>query len=342
MNIKQIKETLPHLLRHKIVPFLWGAQGVGKTQTVSQYAASNDLELVVLHTATQEVGDLIGLLMRDGDTVRHARPDWFPTSGKGIIFLDELNRAPQDVLQALFSFILSGTLHQHKLPPEWHVVAAGNYMSDKFTVTNTTDAAWLSRFCHLDFQPSTEEWVLYADSKGAESVADFIREQPSMLGGDGKLDTSFITPDRRAWLDGVGKLEAEGLLPDELRYEIYSGLVGSAASAAFISQQKKAQKGIKLKDVLGKYDKIRESILRMNNAKESRFDLLNGVIDELVANLGSNQDLLKAGNKLANLQQFLLDVPRELSTKTFMMMRMMQFFGREELLNDINYVQKFY
>jgi len=229
MNIHQFKSALPHLLRNKIVPFLWGSQGVGKTQSVSQYAAENGLELVVLHTATQEVGDLIGLLMRDGDTVRHARPDWFPTSGKGIIFLDELNRAPTDVIQALFSFVISGKLHTHQLPEGWSVVAAGNYANERFTVTDTSDAAWLSRFCHLDFAPSTEEWTIYADNRGLEDVADFIRQQPNMLEFIDKtarrLDTSFVVPDRRAWADGVGKLEMYGQVLAELYYEVYSGLV---------------------------------------------------------------------------------------------------------------------
>lgn len=348
MNISQFKTALPHLLRNKIVPFIHGSQGIGKTQVISQYCKDNELDVVVLHMATMEVGDLIGLLDRDGKgAVKHLRPDWFPVEGKGIIFLDELNRAPNDVLQALFSFILNGTLHTHKLPSGWSIVTAGNYASDRFTVTSTTDAAWLSRFCHIDFVPTVEEFTLFAENKGLDEVADFMRAQPTMLElsakDAGRLDTSFIVPDRRAWADGVGRLEAEGLLPQELQYEVYSGMVGTAAAAAFISWKNKHEKGLTLKSILRKYaGTTQEKVLELSKGNKKRFDLLNGPIDELILKLEQSPQLLSADMALENLQQFLLDIPRELSMKAFVKFGTLNsFFGKYEILNEPVYVGKF-
>jgi MoxR-like ATPase len=160
MNIQDFKKYLPTLLKNNIVPFTWGNQGIGKTQSIAQVAAQAGIGFVHLHLATQEVGDLVGLLMIQADgTVKHARPEWFPTEGEGIIFLDELNRAHPDVIQAMFSFITSKTIHTHKLPDGWKIVAAGNYQSDQFNVTDTSDAAWMSRFCHIELQPTVQEFT---------------------------------------------------------------------------------------------------------------------------------------------------------------------------------------
>lgn len=349
MNIGTFKKVLPTLLANNVTPFIWGSQGIGKTQTIKQYCKENDLGSVVLYTATQDVGDLIGLLVKDGaGSVEHAKPKWFPTEGKGIIFLDELNRAPNDVLQALFSFITEGKLHTHQLPPGWKVVAAGNYQNDKFNVTDTSDAAWMSRFCHIDFTPTVEEYLAYAEDRGMESVASFIRAQPTLLElsakENGRLDTSFITPDRRAWTEGVGKLEMDGGLSDEAKYEVYSGLVGVAAAAAFISYCAKAEKSLSLNVILKNYaGKARNQVLKsVKNPKEVRFDALNQPIDELFVKLESNYELLANDVMIENLKMFLLDIPRELSMKAFIRMaKMPKFNGQHALLNDPEYVRKF-
>lgn len=350
MNINQVKQSLPFMLKNKIVPFLWGSQGVGKTQTIKQYCKENDLQCVVLNTATQEVGDLIGLLVKNDQdgTAYHTRPRWFPTTGKGIVFLDELNRAQPDVVQSLFPFILSGTLHTHQLPEGWRVVAAGNYNSERFNVTDTSDAAFLSRFCHIDFVPTTSEWVAYASSQGAESVSDFIHEQPGLLELDakraGRLDDSFITPDRRAWLEGIGALEAEHTLPEDLRYELYCGLVGKAAAAAFITWKGKAQKSIRLNDILTKYSSIRTKVKKMTkDGNETRFDLLNGPLEEFFANLGLNPQLLETHkDALTNMQAYLIDLPIELAMKFFTRCaEVKKFSGRDSLLNDPEFAKNF-
>jgi hypothetical protein len=348
MNMKAFKQALPFLLRNKIVPFLWGSQGIGKTQTLYQYCRENDLQLVTLHTATQDVGDLIGLLVKGEDgTVHHARPGWLPTEGNGIIFLDELNRAAPDVIQAMFPFVTEGRLHRHILPEGWRVVAAGNYNSDRFMVTDTSDAAWLSRFCHIDFTPTTEEWTVFADSRGMTDIADFIRAQPSMLElttkDAGRLDTSFIVPDRRAWTEGVGKLDAEDL-PVEITYDLYAGLIGTAAAAAYLSWKAKGQRSLSLDQILHRYPgEIQKRVKELSgNDNEKRFDVLNQPIDELFVKLDMTPELLSQTKTLDNLKAYLLDIPKELSMKAFSkMVTMKAFTGRQDLINDPAYVAKF-
>lgn len=350
MNILQFKRALPVLMRHRVPTFLWGSQGIGKTQSVKQYCKENGLDCRTLYTATQEVGDLIGLLVENKATgeVRHSRPEWFPTEGKGIIFLDELNRAPNEVIQALFSFVIDGKLHTHQLPEGWYVMAAGNYQTERFTTTDTSDAAWLSRFCHIDFVPSTEEWLVHAEDSGLLEIAQFIRAQPSMLQLDpkmaGRLDLSMVVPDPRSWKEWVGALENDPELSDESRYEVYSGLVGPTAAAAFLSYKAKAEFSLSLNHILKAYKgRVQSRVLALTaNPKERRFDVLNQPLDELFIKLDISPELLKAEGHLENLKSYLLDIPKELAMKAFVRLSSMPtFYGFNDLLNDPVYVYQF-
>lgn len=350
MKIIDVKKALPVLMRNKIPTFLWGSQGVGKTETVAQFCKDTGLEMVVLHLSTQEPGDLIGLLDKSeakGGTVRHLRPDWFPTTGRGIIFLDEFNRAPRDVLQTMLPFVLSGTLHTHTLPEGWYVMAAGNYESDRFQTTSIQDAALLSRFCHLDFTPSVEEWLAFVESRGLFEVASFIREQPSMLElsakDAGRLDESFIVPDRRSWTNGIARLDSEDL-QDHIRFELYKGLVGQAAAAGYISSKNRKERPLYLGQILSKYSgAVQQRVLEITSDKKSRqFDLLNQPLDELLAKIELDPNFLTGAGMLDNLKLFLLDVPLELSMKIFSKMgEIKKFEGRDQILNDGAYVARF-
>lgn len=334
MNIQDFKKALPILLKNNIVPFIWGNQGIGKTQSVGQVAKDAGLGFVHLHLATQEVGDLVGLLINNGDgTVSHARPEWFPTEGSGIIFLDELNRAHPDVIQAMFSFITSKTIHRHRLPDGWKIVAAGNYQSDQFNVTDTSDAAWMSRFCHVELQPTVAEFTTFAEHKGFDSVSGFITDHNACLEMLPKESSKlFVAPDRRSWIEMIGPLEREDL-PELIRFELYSGIVGQPAAVSFQAWKRTAEKAIKLSDILKDYGKVRSRVMEANKAgKDTRFDLLSGPIDELAHKLTVNPDMLTTGH-VANLHEFLLDIPLELLSKTAKKLAELQFDNKDALLN---------
>lgn len=340
MNIQDFQKMLPTLTKHNIVPFVWGYQGIGKTQSIAQVAEKLGVGFVHLHLATQEVGDLVGLLIHgESGTVKHARPEWFPTSGEGIIFLDELNRAHPDVIQAMFSFITSKTIHQHKLPPGWKIVAAGNYQSDQFNVTDTSDAAWMSRFCQVELQPSVQEFTTFAESRGADSVVSFITDHSQMLESKPKeRQELFVTPDRRSWLEMIAPLEREEL-DESVRYELYSGIVGSVATAAFFAHKKTAAKSIRLKEIMKDYGKVRLRVLEASKEKDTRFDLLSAPIDELTHKLGEKADLLDT-ESVTNLKEYFLDIPLELLSKVTKKLGTLKFDLKDELLNDPAFVAK--
>ena len=71
--------------------------------------------------------------------------DFLPKKGKGILFLDEMNSAPQSVQAAAYQLILNRKIGDYELPVGWAVIAAGNRASDR-SVVHAQPAALANRF----------------------------------------------------------------------------------------------------------------------------------------------------------------------------------------------------
>jgi len=157
-----------------------------------------------------------------------------PRFERGIIFLDELNRAQDDVQQAAFQFVLDREIGQYVLPPEWIVVVAGNY-NEGYQVSGFTDPAFLDRFCHLTFsagESTLEDWIYYMTSAhggNAAAVIEFASQNMKHLDGELEGELGFnIMPSRRSW-EGVVRVEevcSNGGFTNDALHEVISGLVG--------------------------------------------------------------------------------------------------------------------
>lgn len=346
MNIKEYKTVIPYLLKHNVVPFVWGAKGIGKTeihrQIVDEMGDDNGFVSVYLG-ANADMGDVLGLLMDNKDgTVSHTPPGWLKKTftGKGVIFLDEFNRCPPDIKQAMFPFILKGTIGPHQKGDGWKIVVAGNYQNDKYTVESVDDEALISRFCHIDLKPTVEEFTSYASDRGFDVIADFIREQPKMLGnsnGD-SMDIS-VSPNPRAWIEFVGPLEGEPI-NDSLRFEIYSGIVGATATVSFLNWKKTEYTRLKLTNILNRYEDVRPQVLKAAKDKDTRFDILSSPIDEFMDKVSKDSNLLLEEYKLRNFKQFLCDMPKELLAQTAKRLGKVSFHGKRELTCDPVYVKQ--
>jgi MoxR-like ATPase len=112
-----------------------------------------------------------------------------PRFQRGILFLDEVNRAQDDVLQAIFQLVLDRRVGQYVLPPGWCIVAAGNYM-EGYRVGGFDDPAFLNRFCHLTLsggETTLEEWVNFmanVHAGDATDVIEFASQNTKHLDGD--------------------------------------------------------------------------------------------------------------------------------------------------------------
>ena len=96
LSLKQCKEVVKFSLENstskvKLPVMLWGSHGVGKTEIVKQLAEEEGYNLVVLHLATQDIVDLVGIPTKteieqaDGSVTsvqQWACPEWLSDARK--------------------------------------------------------------------------------------------------------------------------------------------------------------------------------------------------------------------------------------------------------------------
>jgi len=148
------------------VPLLiFGGPGIGKSE-ICKAAAEGD-EVKDVRLSMLEPVDMRGMpvINRKGDgtefSVEWAKPDFLPTSGKGIVLFDELNTADPSVQNAALQFILDRRCGPHKLGDGWWIVACGNKSSHKAHV-NPLSAPLRNRFVILEMQPDFNQWRNWA------------------------------------------------------------------------------------------------------------------------------------------------------------------------------------
>ena len=171
--------------------------------------------------------------------MKWAPPNFLPTKGKGLLFLDEMNSAPQAVQAAAYQLILNRKVGDYVLPPGWSVLAAGNRAGDR-AVTHAMPSALANRFVHIDFEVDADDWGQWAVANEiSDETRGFIRFRPNLLHSfDPKTnDRAFPTP--RSWAF-VDKLINSNLAP-EVEYELIKGTVGEGAAAEYIAYMRLAK-----------------------------------------------------------------------------------------------------
>lgn len=168
----------------RIIPvMLWGGAGIGKTSQVKAYCAERGFEIITYHPAHDtDGGAIVGESVVDSEkgVTSYALPDWLPVEGrnkeKGVLFIDELNRANPAVLAGLMEVLGEGTISQShwRLPRGWQIVCAANPREAGYQV-NELDEAMVNRMLHYAPGWDAPEWVEWAQGAGIpEEVIDFV------------------------------------------------------------------------------------------------------------------------------------------------------------------------
>ena len=326
MQIKDIKRSLPHLFQANITPLLIGPHGIGKTESVRQFARDNGYMLKVINLGTlSDSGDLLGLadFVTDKSGKKIATsfitPDWIKEvvdyakenpESKAVIFLDEVNRAHPDLIQSIFSLVLEKRIHTLKFPDNVVTIAGMNPPTGDYVTTDISDKAFMNRFLHIKVSPSVEEWVGYARENSIDrELVNFITVQPDLLDAkteDFNLDE--VKPSRRSW-EAVDRLLKTNP-PEELVRELKIGLVGTSATIAHEEYLKSVEKPLTADDVLLSFDKHKKKITEQ--IEKGEMDLLKNTSDQISDFLKNTEGDLDE-KRFKNLKKFYDVIPSELA-----------------------------
>jgi hypothetical protein len=102
----------------------------GNEVSIEGYNPKKTFIFMVLNLQMFEGVELKGIpAVIDGET-RFLPTNLFPTTGHGVIFLDEVNLAMRDVLNNLYSLLLNKVIGMKKMSKDIYLIAAGNRDDD--------------------------------------------------------------------------------------------------------------------------------------------------------------------------------------------------------------------
>ncbi|MEO0253862.1 MAG: MoxR family ATPase [candidate division WOR-3 bacterium] len=209
VNIKGLKKLLVDIVKKILegkayeIPalFIWGPPGVGKSTIIKEVAKEYNLEVIDLRLAQIDPADLRGIPFPDKDTKRLVWwiPEFFPTDGKGFLFLDELNLADLSIQATAYQLVLDRRVGNYKLPDGWYVIAAGNRKEDAVNVFDMPDPL-VSRFIHIEVEPDLDVWIEWAVEKGiSEEIIAYLKYKPDNFINIKPDRISITYPCPRTW-----------------------------------------------------------------------------------------------------------------------------------------------
>jgi hypothetical protein len=201
---------------------IWGPPGIGKSSIVAQTAAAHGLACIDLRLSQLAPTDLRGLpVARDGKA-RWYPPEFLPTEGAGVLFLDEINLAPPTMQGMAQQLILDRRVGSYVVPDGWYIWAAGNRDEDAAAVFEMP-APLANRFLHVEVAPDLESFKAYALGAAiSEQILAFLTLRPNMLHRFDAAQPAWPSPRTWAMADTLHKLGLE-----------VTAAVGAAAAAEF-------------------------------------------------------------------------------------------------------------
>ena len=315
MEIKEVQKLIKNINEKELqVPImLVGATGIGKSGCLKELVKdtikeNKDFGFVDLRLATMESTDLIGIPHNVEGRTLWAKPDWFPKEGtKGILALEEVNRATDDVRQGVFQLLTEWRLHSHELPKGWSIVALINPDNGQYQI-NQLDIAFKRRFVQLEVtSPSAVDWAIWGNKNGiTPEMVMFVNQFPQVLTRtDDKVDIDAInTP---SGLEKLDILYREGCIPHSSLLEVASGIIGREYAVVWLKSLKnKMESPLTAEDILNDFSKKKLKLAEQIKNKS------NDLIYYTMTNLMAYTDEHKLKEKqIANLGEFLTMVSEE-------------------------------
>lgn len=238
MRPSEIFQYLKVMIENQTGPahFIWGPPGIGKSAVIKQIAHDAGIGLIDIRLSLRDPSDLRGFPYPENGRAKWLVPWELPTSGRGIILLDEINLAPQLVQAAAYQLVTDKRIGEYQVPEGWGVVAAGNRIDDGAYVYKMAKPL-RNRFVHIYFEVNFDDWRVWAIKNDiASEVVEFLSFRPDFLFkfDPKRSDDAFPTPRSWEFVSIIWKW-SKGRISDELLFKALAGTVGLAYVTEFQS-----------------------------------------------------------------------------------------------------------
>lgn len=225
---------------------LWGAPGIGKSQSVREigsFLESNTYKKVIITDVRLILFnpvDLRGIptASADKELAIWLKPKIFDMDPSNdvinILFLDEISAAPQSVQAAAYQITLDRVIGEHKLPDNCIVIAAGNRVTDK-SVAYTMPRALANRLLHIEMSSSFDSWNNWAIKHNINSkILALLRFRSDYLVQANLPANSLAFATPRSWEMVSNVINTFNGDIDKAK-SLISGLVGVGVSMEFFA-----------------------------------------------------------------------------------------------------------
>jgi hypothetical protein len=251
VNFAKAKELTIKYMSAKIVPFLRGSPGCGKSAMMQEIADEFNLFLIDHRLSTSEPSDLSGLISSKSgtDLATYKALDIFPLESTPLpinpksglpysgflLFLDEFNSAGLAVQKACYKLILDRAIGQHKLHKNVAIVCAGNLDTDN-ALTSKLSTAMQSRLAHITItKDGHADWLQWAATAHVDyRITSFINFKPEALNAfkPDHVDPTFAC--QRTWEFANRLIKNEPNLNFKDHAALLSGVISEGMAHEFI------------------------------------------------------------------------------------------------------------
>lgn len=194
VKISQSVRMITAAIKARVVPYLKGSPGTGKSQSVHQIADAYNLLLIDLRLTQCDPTDLAGFPTIEGRKADYVPMKHFPIEGDPLprradgtsylgwlLFLDEASSAPPAIQAAAYKLVLDRMVGSHRLHKNVAIVLAGNLETDG-AIVHPMSTALQSRLLHLELVVDANEWNEWAVTHGIHHhITSFIKFKPGQL-----------------------------------------------------------------------------------------------------------------------------------------------------------------
>ena len=240
-NPDEAKELIMRLRNLKLSFMLWGATGVGKSETVRQLAAETGAELRDVRLCQKQPTDIAGLPALDHDTKQTVfYPPAFlaPSANENgvILFFDEISLAPDDTKGAVLGILEERRQGDIEIPDDWIIVAAGNRPED-LANARALGAAANRRLLHIVIEPQLEATLQhFIKIKVAPEVLAFLKVFPQHLSGEesARQQKHELYPRPASWKKVSDVYDELRKADKNMRHLAVAGIIGDSVATEFM------------------------------------------------------------------------------------------------------------